>query len=64
MVGEEGCGVADYRKMYYTLMDAAEKALEILEMKDAEAAFLCRKAAAELIQGEQLCEEIYIETCE
>jgi len=56
--------VADYRKMYYALMDATEKALEILEMKDAEAAFLCRKAAAELIQGEQLCEEIYIETCE
>ena len=57
-------GMADYRKMYYTLMDATEKALEILEMKDAEAAFLCRKAAAELIRGERECEEIYIETCE
>ena len=56
--------MADYRKMYYTLMDAAEKALEILEMKDAEAAFLCRKAAAKLIRGEQKCEEIHIETCE
>ena len=56
--------MADYRKMYYTLMDAAEKALEILEMKDAEAAFLCKKAASELIRGEQKCKEIYIETCE
>ena len=56
--------MADYRKMYYTLMDAAEKALEILERKDAETVFLCRKAAAELIQGEQICEEIYIESCE
>lgn len=56
--------MADYRKMYYTLMDAVEKALEILEMKDAEAAFRCRKAAAELICGEKECEEIYIETCE
>ena len=54
----------DYQKMYYTLMDATEKALEILEMKDAEAAFLCRKAAAELIQGELACEEIYMDTCE
>ena len=56
--------MADYQRMYYTLMDAVEKALEILEMKDAETAFLCRKAAAELICGEQECEEIYIETCE
>lgn len=56
--------MADYQKMYYTLMDAAEKALTILEMKDAEAAFLCRKAAAELIRGERACEEIYLETCE
>ena len=64
MAGEGGCDVADDRKMYDALMDATEKALEILEVKDAEAAFLCRKAAAELIQGEQLCEEIYIESCE
>ena len=64
IIDEEGWRVADYRKMYYALMDATERALEILEMKDAEAAFLCRKAAAELIQGEQACEEIYIETCE
>ncbi len=54
--------MADYQKMYYTLMDATEKALEILEMKNAEAVFLCRKAAAELIRGEQACEEIYIRT--
>ena len=56
--------MADYRKMYYTLMDAAEKALEILETKDVEAAFLCSKAAEELIREERACEEIYIETCE
>ncbi len=56
--------MADYRKMYYTLMDAAEKALEILETKDAEALFLCKKAADELIRGERNCEEIYLETGE
>ena len=54
--------MADYRKMYYTLMDAAEKALEILEMKDAEVAFWCKKASSVLISGEQECEEIYLRT--
>ena len=52
--------MADYRKMYYTLMDAAEKALEILEMKDVEAAFLCRRAAAELIRAIGFLVDIFI----
>ena len=56
--------MADYQKMYYKLMDAVENALEILEMKDAEAAFRCKKAIAVLICGEQDCEEIYIRTSE
>ena len=56
--------MVDYRKMYYTLMDAAENALAILEMKDTEAVFLCRKAAEELILGERACEEIYLESSE
>ena len=55
--------MADDQKMYYVLMDAVEKALEILEMENAEAAFLCKKAASELICGERACEEIYINTC-
>ena len=50
--------------MYYKLMDAVENALEILEMKDAEAEFRCKKAASMLIRGEQDCEEIYIRTSE
>ena len=56
--------MADYQRMYDKLMDAVENALEILEMKDAEAAFRCKKAIAVLICGEQDCEEIYIRTSE
>ncbi len=54
--------MADYQKMYVTLMDAVEKALHILETNEGDARFLCARAIAELTRGELACEEIYIES--
>lgn len=56
--------MADYRKMYLTLFHATEKAiarLSVLPVPDAEIA-LRQEVVTLLAEGQQQCEEIYIET--
>ncbi len=53
--------MADYRRMYLRLYDAVERALEVMESNpDAKQAVLLGKAL--LINAQQECEDIYIET--
>ena len=54
--------MADYQKMYYVLMDATEQALALLTQESDDFRLMCQKAALELVVGELLCEEIYIQT--
>ena len=56
--------MADYQKMYLTLFHATEKAiarLSALPVPDTEIA-LRQEVIALLAEGQQQCEEIYIET--
>lgn len=55
--------MADYRKMYYRMVDASERALELLEQRQAEARepMLLRQVADILRQGELDCEELYLD---
>lgn len=53
--------MADYRKMYFQLCDAVERTLEVMESNpDAKQAVLLGKAL--LIDAQQDCEDIYVET--
>ena len=56
--------MADYQKMYYILMNATEQALALLTRDCDNFEKICHEAAAELIDGELRCEEIYIQTSE
>ena len=55
--------MADYRKMYYRMVDASERALELLEQRQAEARepMLLQQVAEILRQGELDCEELYLD---
>lgn len=55
--------MADYRKMYYRMVDASERALELLEQRQAEVRepMLLRQVADILRQGELDCEELYLD---
>lgn len=55
--------MADYRKMYYRMVDASERVLELLEQRQAEARepMLLRQVADILRQGELDCEELYLD---
>lgn len=53
--------MADYRRMYLRLYDAVERALEVMESNpDAKQAVLLGKAL--LINAQQECEDIYVDT--
>ena len=53
--------MADYRRMYLRLYNAVERALEVMESNpDAKQAVLLGKAL--LINAQQDCEDIYVET--
>ncbi|MBP3493174.1 MAG: hypothetical protein J6J83_01015 [Oscillospiraceae bacterium] len=54
--------MADYRKMYLVLIDAVERALQLLEADTADVSPRRKEAITELIRGELACEEIYIES--
>ena len=49
----------DYRKMYLTLFDGVEKAIEALESRPGMQGELPKEI---LIDAQQQCEEIYIKT--
>lgn len=49
--------MADYRKMYFQLCDAVERALEVMESDSESGAKLCRGQAL-LMEGMQACEDI------
>jgi hypothetical protein len=53
--------MADYRKMYFQLCAAVERALEVMESDSESGAKLCRGQAL-LMEGMQACEDIYVET--
>ena len=55
--------MADYRKMYYRMVDASERALELLEQRQTETRepVLLRQVADILRQGELDCEELYLD---
>lgn len=53
--------MADYQKMYLRLFDAVERTLELMESgSDPEQALLLGKTL--LVNAQQLCEDIYVET--
>ena len=53
----------DYRKMYYRMVDASERVLELLEQRreDFPEEGLWRQAADTLRRAEQDCEELYLQ---
>lgn len=56
----------DYQKMYYTLFHATEQAiarLSLLPVSDGEIA-LRSEVISLLAQGQQQCEDIYIDTAD
>ena len=55
--------MADYRKMYLQLFDAAERALTVLNSDSAPAEKVAL-AKALLTAGQQRCEDLYVETAE
>ncbi len=55
--------MADYRKMYLQLFDAAERALTVLNSDSAPAEKVAL-AKALLAAGQQRCEDLYVETAE
>ena len=54
----------DYKKMYYTLFHAAEDAISLLGTPpySAEELAVRAKAVDRLIQAQQQCEDIYVES--
>lgn len=54
----------DYQKMYYTLFHATEDAISILGTSpySAEELTVRAKAVERLIQAQQTCEDIYVES--
>jgi len=56
--------MVDYKKMYYTLIDAVENVLLLLAQDNIDIKALKKAVSTELICGELLCEEIYIQTSE
>lgn len=55
--------MADYRKMYYRMVDASERVLELLEQRQTETRepVLLQQVADILRQGELDCEELYLD---
>lgn len=55
--------MADYRKMYYRMVDASERALELLEKRREDFAELTlwQQLVDTLRQGELDCEELYLQ---
>ena len=55
--------MADYRKMYYRMVDASERVLELLEQRreDFPEEGLWRQVADTLRRAEQDCEELYLQ---
>ena len=55
--------MADYRKMYYRMVDASERVLELLEQRreDFREQGLWQQLTDTLRQAEQDCEEQYLQ---
>ena len=55
--------IADYRKMYYRMVDASERALELLEQRreDFREQFLWQQLTDLLRQAELDCEDLYMQ---
>ena len=55
--------MADYRKMYYHMVDASERALELLEQRreDFREQFLWQQLTDLLRQAELDCEDLYMQ---
>ena len=54
--------MTDYRAMYLTLLDASERALEVLEHASGCDLIAPERAIQLLTDAQCRCEEIYIET--
>lgn len=54
--------MADYRKMYYRMVDASERALELLEQRQEDFREQClwQQLTDTLRQAERDCEELYL----
>ncbi len=53
--------MADYQRMYLRLFDAVERTLELMDT-DPDPAHAALVGRALLIDGQQACEDIYVET--